>query len=51
MQHPVAAPTALVTGAGLAAVPWVSGFELFLRVAALVLSMAASWYAIKHYRK
>ena len=50
--HPdIAGPTSIVGAVGFAAVPWVSNLELGLRILALALSIAASIYAIDHYRK
>jgi hypothetical protein len=51
MQHPdITGPTALGVSVSFAGLAWVNNLELVLRLLALVLSIAASWYAIKHYR-
>lgn len=50
-QPDIAGPVSLTTAVSFAALPWVSNFELGLRILALSLSVAASWYAIQHYRK
>jgi hypothetical protein len=49
-NHDITGPVSLASAVTLAGVPWISNLELGLRILALVLSVAASWYAIKHYR-
>ena len=49
-HHDITGPMSLVSAVAFAGVPWISDLEFGLRMGALVLSMLASWYAIKHYR-